>query len=108
MDYQLGITILSLGGSALTAFVTVRVTQKFYGESLVKNEKHIEDLFKNKDEITKLITKLETEVDTLKRTSVTKDEVTILQQAIKHIENDISKLDTKLDKIMEIMMKGIR
>lgn len=108
MDYQLGITILSLGGSALTAFVTVRVTQKFYGESLVKNEKHIEDLFKNKDEITKLITKLETEVDTLKRTSVTKDEVTILQQAIKHIENDISKLDTKLDKIMEIMMKGTR
>lgn len=106
MDYQLGITILSLGGSALTAFVTVRVTQKFYGESLVKNEKHIEDLFKNKDEITKLITKLETEVDTLKRTSVTKDEVTILQQAIKHIENDISKLDIKLDKIMDIMIKG--
>ncbi|MFW3412290.1 hypothetical protein ACN9J3_06110 [Aliarcobacter butzleri] len=95
-----------MGGSALTAFVTVRVTQKFYGESLVKNEKHIEDLFKNKDEITKLITKLETEVDTLKRTSVTKDEVTILQQAIKHIENDISKLDIKLDKIMDIMIKG--
>lgn len=108
MDYQLGITILSLGGSALTAFVTVRVTQKFYGESLIKNEKHIEDLFKNKDEITKLITKLETEVDTLKRTSVTKDEVTILQQAIKHIENDISKLDIKLDKIMDIIIKGTK
>ena len=106
MDYQLGITILSLGGSAITAFVTVRVTQKFYGESLIKAEKHIEDLFKNKDETTKVIARLETEIDTLKRTSVTKDEVTTLQQAMKHLENDISKLDIKLDKIMDIMIKG--
>lgn len=104
MDYQLGITILSLLGSGLISFVTVRVTQKFYGEALIKAEGHIDTLYKYKDEQSKTIAKLETEVDNLKRTSVTKDEVIGLQQAMKHIENDISKLDSKLDKLMEIMI----
>lgn len=97
MNYQLVITVLSLGGSALIAFVTVRVTQKFYGEALLKAEKHIESH-------TTAIAKLEVEVDILKNNYVSKDEVKGLRSDIQHIEANISKLDTKIDKLIEVMI----
>lgn len=109
MDYKTLLTLLTpltLIGSAIIAFVTVRVTQKFNGEAIAKAEGHIDRLFKEKDNLGNKLTKLETEVELIKNSYASKDEIIALQAMMKHIENDLSKLDVKMDRIMEIIIKN--
>lgn len=104
MDYSLIITILSLGGSALIAFVTVQVSQKFYGKAILDADIEIKALIQDKEKKSSEIAKLQTMVEHLQQNSVSKDEVAGLKNQMEHIEKNISNMDSKLDRITDIML----
>ena len=103
-DYKLVLSLVTLAGSIVVSFVTVKVSLRFLQQELDNNVRDTSKLFSYKDLHSNRLTKLETEMADVRKNAVSKDELKLIEQSITHIENHLSKMDSKMDKFMEIII----